>query len=109
MSLSIAAAPQGARIGLVAARRGDQQILVTVSPKAWRPMGPRQLVLDGSDWGGHTQISLYETERLHVLNARPDTSMLLWDVLGASRQADGEVPTWDSSLLSPDIPMHKSV
>lgn len=107
MSLTIAAAPMGARVGLSAARRGEQQVLLAVSPKAWRPPGLRQLLVGGSEWGSHTQIGLYETERLQLANPSNEVSRLLWDVLGASRREDGGLPSWDSSLLTPDTPYHR--
>lgn len=109
MTVTIAAAPGGARIGLSTARRGEHQVLVTVSPKAWRPAGSRQLCLNGDTWQRHTQIALYETERLQIVDETPDVETLLWDVLGASRRELGGVPTWDSSMLTPDVPVRNGL
>ena len=109
MTFTIAASPLGSRVGISSAHRGDQQVLITVSPKAWRPTGPRQLRMSGSGWSDHVQVSLYETERLQVHDDSPAVSSLLWDVLGASRREVGGVPSWDSSLLTPDIPFRGGV
>ena len=101
MSVSLVASPMGARIGLSTASLGDQQVLVSVSPKAWRPTGSRQLEVELED--GHTQLCLYETERvlLHASNAK---SQLMWNVLRGSRHDVQGSPSWDSSMLVPDVP-----
>jgi 5-methylcytosine-specific restriction endonuclease McrBC regulatory subunit McrC len=104
VTITLAAAPTGARVGLAFARKGDQQVSVTVAPKMWRPPGPRQLRSVQEPWRGHTDLSLYETERLQISTADTDVEGLIWELLGASRRMDSGSPSWDSSLLTPDIP-----
>ena len=107
MSINLAAAPTGTRVGLSTARLGDQQVMVSVSPKAWRPPGPKQLRLSGHEWGNHTQLDLYETERLQLDETVVEVEALVWGLLGASRRLVNELPSWDSALLAPDIPFKR--
>jgi 5-methylcytosine-specific restriction endonuclease McrBC regulatory subunit McrC len=107
VSINVAAAPMGARVGLSTARLGDQQVVVSVSPKAWRPPGPKQLRLSGHDWGSHTQLDLYETERLQLDETDAEVETLTWGLLGASRRLENGGPSWDSSLLAPDVPFRR--
>src|SRR5690349_401270 len=104
MSLSLAAAPSGARIGLSAARSEGEQVYVMVAPKAWRPPGPRDYLFDPNALSSLSEVRLFETERLHLRDESENTSRLFWGVLGASRQRQGGNPSWDSSMLAPDIP-----
>ncbi len=102
MTIQLAAAPMGARVGLATARRGDHQVLVTVAPKAWRESSLRHFAIDGAEWPGHARISLFETERLRITGETDEVGSLLWDVLGASRREVSGSPSWDSSMLVPD-------
>ena len=101
MSLSLAASPMGARIGIATSASGSEQALVSVSPKAWRPVGPRQFVTDLDD--GHTQLCLFETERLLARGSAAKTD-LLWGLMRGSRRDVNGSPSWDSSMLVPDVP-----
>ena len=103
MTLNIAAAPMGARVGLSTARFGGAQVAIAVAPKAWRSQGPKHLKVDASSWAGHAAVSLYETERLSVVNAPVDAEHALWRALGVSRRDDDGALSWDSSMLVPDI------
>jgi 5-methylcytosine-specific restriction endonuclease McrBC regulatory subunit McrC len=108
MSVNLAASPTGSRVGISTVRLGPYQVMVTVSPKAWRPLGHQQFVLEGGDWSGHRQIGLYETERLHV-RGTDDVEALIWQLLRGSRQVVDGGPSWDSSMLVPDTPPHPSI
>lgn len=72
-----------------------------VSPKAWRPEGSRQFEFHIED--EHTQICLFETERLTV-RASPAKSDLVWNLLRGSRRDTQGSPSWDTSMLVPDVP-----
>lgn len=101
MKLSLAASPMGARIGIATASNGSDQALVTVSPKAWRPVGAKQLATDLEV--GHTELCLFETERLlaHGSDAQIE---LIWGLMRGSRRDVDGAPSWDSSMLVPDVP-----
>src|SRR4051794_30373374 len=103
MTVNVAAAPMGARVGLSAARHGDRQIAITVGPKSWRPPGPKHHAVDASSWSDHTDLCLYETERLHVAKGHQDLENALWMALSVSRQEVPDGLSWDSSMLVPDI------
>ena len=69
--------------------------------------GHRQLRLSGHDWGHHTQLDLYETERLELNATDDEVETLTWALLGASRREEYGASSWDSSLLAPDIPFKR--
>lgn len=103
MTLTLAAAPLGARVGYLAAGDGNQQVLITVAPKTWRT-DPRKLVTVPA-WPPvrHHNIVLYETDRLHVTAPEPTTEQLLARCIQTSRRTvDGSV-SWDRGLLALDV------
>ena len=102
MSLSIAAAPGGRRIGLAAAAGVNAQVLITVAPKPWRRTAQRTYVVDDLP-SGHTDISLYEGDRLHVASPSDSIDTMFNDLLRTSAGATGSEADWGSALLRPDI------
>ncbi|MER7273444.1 hypothetical protein ABT369_03205 [Dactylosporangium sp. NPDC000244] len=104
MSLTLAAAPRGARIGFTAAGNADHQVVLTVLPKPWRPPGtPRTVWVPQWPDRRHHEIMLYELDRLHVTATESSMEDLLERCLEVSRQADNGAVRWDSSLLAPDV------
>ncbi len=102
MSLSIAASPGGRRIGLAAAAGVNAQVLITVAPKPWRRAAQRTYVVDDFP-NGHTDISLYEGDRLHVASPSDSIDAMFNDLLRTSAGANGSEADWGSALLRPDI------
>jgi len=103
MSISLAAAPGGSRVGIVAGLGPSGQVLVTVAPKTWRVGAARQHMVES--WpSGHTDITLYETDRLHVRAPEPWVEEMFSSILRRSlASADGEQQNWESTLLAPDV------
>lgn len=99
--ISLVAAPLGARVGLTAARVGGRQVLITVAPKAWRVGPPRTIDLGAEHDRPFLSIGLNELDRLTIRGA--SGSDLVEAVLAASRRMVDGVPTWDSSLLAPEV------
>ncbi|WP_433213303.1 5-methylcytosine restriction system specificity protein McrC [Dactylosporangium sp. CS-047395] len=104
MSVTLAAAPRGARIGFTAAGNAEHQVVLTVLPKPWRPLGTARTVLV-QEWPErrHHEVVLYELDRLHVTATESSMEELLERCLEVSRQADNGAVRWDSSLLAPDV------
>jgi 5-methylcytosine-specific restriction endonuclease McrBC regulatory subunit McrC len=104
MSVTLMAAPRGARIGFTAAGNTDTQIIVSVAPKAWRPPQTARVV-HVAEWPKqrHHELVLYETDRLHVTADEPSLDELLTRCLEASRQTHRGAVRWESSLVAPDV------
>jgi 5-methylcytosine-specific restriction endonuclease McrBC regulatory subunit McrC len=104
VSITLTAAPRGARIGFTAAGNADHQIVVSVAPKPWRPPKLARTV-HVTEWPQrrHHEIVLYELDRLHVTAGEPSLDALLERCLEVSRRTDRGAVRWDSSLLAPDV------
>jgi 5-methylcytosine-specific restriction endonuclease McrBC regulatory subunit McrC len=103
VSVTLAGAPLGARIGFSAAGGDNHQILSTVAPKAWRPDTRTVVAVPAWPAQRHHSLVLYETDRLHVTAPDPEPERLLTRCLEVSRR-DDQQNYWDSSLLTPDVP-----
>jgi 5-methylcytosine-specific restriction endonuclease McrBC regulatory subunit McrC len=99
--ISLAAAPDGMRVGIVAAMGPGLQTLITVAPKMWRDVRqPYDRVVTG--WpSGHTELTLHETDRLHIGSPSDDAERMFAAMLRRTRAGSG---TWRGALLAPDIP-----
>lgn len=88
------------RIGLIAGAGPDQQALITVAPKVWRTGQPNERIIQG--WpAGHTEITLFETDRVHIASPSPATERLFSAMLRRTRgTASGG---WRGALLAPDV------
>ncbi|WP_183093204.1 5-methylcytosine restriction system specificity protein McrC [Nocardioides stalactiti] len=104
MSLSFAASPMGKRIGISVASVGDRQLVVTVSPKAWREDATRQQFLTKLS-PGSTELALFEGDRVHFSDPDAETEATAVAALRASRSGTGLWKDGDS-LLVPDVPMN---
>lgn len=102
-STVLAAAPMGSRIGITAARRGTVQASITVAPKAWRQAVGRLRRADADAWGGHLDLTLFETDRLALRDLGAEQREVIEALLGASRRERNGVTSWDHSLLAPDV------
>ncbi|WP_432834115.1 5-methylcytosine restriction system specificity protein McrC [Dactylosporangium sp. CA-092794] len=104
MSITLTAAPRGARIGFTAAGNSDHQIVVSVAPKLWRPPETARTV-HVTQWPQrrHHEVVLYELDRLHVTADEPSMEDLLERCLEVSRRTHLGAVRWDSSLLAPDV------
>ena len=105
MTLTVAAAPTGMRVGITAAGGPTGQLQVTVAPKVWRSEPARHRVVERWPDGRHTDLTLFELDRLQIEAADEDMLDLVRRMLTVSRHAgsDGSLE-WDSSLLVPDFP-----
>lgn len=105
MTLTVAAAPNGSKVGFSAAGGLSRQLLLAVAPKPWRSGPPRHYTV--SDWSDarHQTLTLHELDRLHVVAPDPDMRALISGMLTVSRHTTGDGQLqWDSSLLVPDFP-----
>jgi hypothetical protein len=99
MTITIAAAPRGVRIGFTVAAAGSRQLTVSVLPKPWRPNSQRTLRASGNE----RAITLYETDRLHVANPSTAVEQLLVSCLQVRRDNQGDAEAWQSGLLAPAV------
>lgn len=104
MSLTLAASPRGARVGFCVAGSSNAQISLTVAPKAWRGPGAGRLTVV-SQWPDrtHHNITLHETDRLHITADNRELEGILNGCLRQSRSSAGGGGDWGESLLTPDI------
>lgn len=103
MSLSLVAAPNGARIGFTAAAATDRQVVISVLPKVWRD-GRRRIVAPASwpDARRHQRLGLYESDRFHLGQYPPGVEELFDACLAAGTKSSREDYN-ASKLLAPDV------
>ncbi len=109
VTVTLAAAPTAPGSGWPGLAAGDLQVAVTVSPKTWRRPGLGNCARPRTRWRRHTDLSLYETERLQLRGTDEVVEGLIWEMLGASRRTENGLLSWDSSLLAPDVPLKAGV
>jgi 5-methylcytosine-specific restriction endonuclease McrBC regulatory subunit McrC len=103
VSITVAAAPSGTRVGFTAAGGDAEQLLITVAPKAWRTDPRRVIALPHWPDQPHHHVTMYETDRLHVTDTSSGVNDLLKATLQVARSTSIEEGLWDSALLAPDI------
>lgn len=103
MTISLAAAPDGMRVGLIAGIGPDCQALITIAPKVWRAGISRERAF--TSWpSGHVDLSLYETDRLHISSPSWAAEQMLASMLRRARDSAGGQPgSWSGALLAPDV------